>query len=101
MRKSFNGLSGIVTNLIGRNSRDGDAYVFINKSRNMMKVLRREEGGMVIYAISLDMGRMRLPESGAPDVLSSKMDSSAIVEMVQSALCSPYVRRLKFLSSRF
>lgn len=68
MRKSFNGLSGIVTNLIGRNSRDGDAYVFINKSRNMMKVLRREDGGMVIYAICVHSSSVlnRLAGMGLP-----------------------------------
>ncbi len=32
MRKSFYSLSGIVTNLMGMNVQDGDAYIFINKS---------------------------------------------------------------------
>lgn len=54
MRKSFNGLSGIETNGMCSNFRNGDMYIFMNASRNMMKMLRREEGGLVLYAIRMD-----------------------------------------------
>ena len=64
MRKSFNGLSGIVTNAMCERLRSGDVFIFVNSSRNMMKMLRQEEGGLVLYAIRLDMGRMRLPAIG-------------------------------------
>lgn len=43
MRKSFNGLSGIVTNGMDANLKGGDVYIFMNASRNMMKMLRQEE----------------------------------------------------------
>ena len=59
MRKSFNGLSGIVTNAMSERLRSGDVFIFANASRNMMKLLRQEEGGLVLYSIRLDMGRMR------------------------------------------
>ena len=38
MRKSFNGLSGIVTNGMCASLRSGDVYIFMNASRNMMKL---------------------------------------------------------------
>ncbi len=66
MRKSFNGLSGIVTNGMCADFRNGDVYIFMNAGRNMMKMLRREEGGLVLYAIRLDMGRMK-PAAMASD----------------------------------
>ena len=47
MRKSFNGLSGIVTNAMCERLRSGDVFIFVNSSRNMMKMLRQEEGGLV------------------------------------------------------
>lgn len=101
MRKSFCGLSGIVSNLMGQDSCNGDAYVFVNKSRNMMKVLRKEEGGMVIYSKRLDIGRLPLPPVGTSDeVISSLLTGIDIIEMVRSAINSPYIRRLKLLSSR-
>ena len=98
MRKSFNGLSGIVTNAMCERLRGGDVFIFVNASRNMMKMLRQEEGGLVLYAIRLDMGRMRVPSAGDEGVISMKMAYENVIEMVESALDSPYVRRMKMLS---
>lgn len=38
MRMGFNGLSGIVTNRMGMNLRDGDVFVFVNAARKRMKI---------------------------------------------------------------
>ena len=91
MRKSFNGLSGIVTNAMCEKLRSGDVFIFANASRNMMKLLRQEEGG-------LDMGRMRIPSAGSEDVISTHLAYENVIGMVKSALDSPYVRRMKILS---
>ena len=40
MRKSFYTLSGIVTNQMGKNVRDGDAFIFINANCTCMKILQ-------------------------------------------------------------
>lgn len=98
MRKSFNGLSGIVTNAMCERLRSGDVFIFVNASRNMMKMLRQEEGGLVLYAIRLDMGRMRVPSAGSEEVISTNMAYENVIGMVESALDSPYVRRIKLLS---
>ena len=101
MRKSFNGLSGIVINAMNENLRSGDVYIFTNASRNMMKMLRQEEGGLVLYSIRLDMGRMRVPVSPGGDVISSGLAYESVVGMVKSALESPYVRRMRMLAKNF
>ena len=99
MRKSFNGLSGIVTNVMCASLRSGDVYIFMNASRNMLKMLRREEGGLVLYALRLDMGRMKPAiTSSDEDVISSVISYEDIIKMVRSALESPYVRRIRMLS---
>ena len=98
MRKSFNGLSGIVTNAMGGRLY-GDVFIFVNASRNMMKLLRKEEGGLVLYCFRLDMGRMRLPYLGGEDVISTSLAYENVIGMVHSALDSPYVRRMKLLSN--
>ena len=99
MRKSFNGLSGIVTNVMCASLGSGDVYIFMNASRNMLKMLRREEGGLVLYALRLDMGRMKPAiTSSDEDVISSGISYEDIIKMVRSALESPYVRRIRMLS---
>jgi hypothetical protein len=59
LRKGFNTLSGIVTNS-GTNLRpsDGKVYLFVNRSRNTLKLLHWERGGFVIYHKRLEQGRM-------------------------------------------
>ena len=49
MRKSFYSLSGIVTEKMGKDVQEGDAFIFINKSLTNMKILHAEYGGLVIY----------------------------------------------------
>lgn len=99
MRKSFNGLSGIVTNGMCASLKGGDVYIFMNASRNMMKMLRQEEGGFVLYAIRLDMGRMKSAVRASDDeVVSTGISYEEMLAMVRSALDSPYVRRMRMLS---
>ena len=61
MRRSFYTLSGMVTNLMGRNVQDGDVYIFINRPCNSMKILHMEFGGLVIYHLKLESGSFKLP----------------------------------------
>ena len=42
MRKSYHTLSGLVTNNMGLNVRNGDVFIFINKARNRVKLLHME-----------------------------------------------------------
>ena len=100
MRKSFNGLSGIVTNAMSERLRSGDVFIFANASRNMMKLLRQEEGGLVLYSIRLDMGRMRIPVPEGEESVSTNLAYDKVVGMVKSAIDSPYVRRMRLLSKR-
>lgn len=56
MRKSFDGLCGLVSNRLGKNPMSGDVFVFINKPRNRIKLLRWETGGYVLFYKRLERG---------------------------------------------
>jgi transposase len=58
MRKGFNTLTGIVTNVSGQGLLDGSVYVFVNRARTTVKILHRECGGFVIYHKQLECGRI-------------------------------------------
>jgi len=60
MRKGFNGLSGLVRNEMGLDPLTGDVYIFINRTRNRLKLLVWEEGGFVLYYKRLEQGRFAL-----------------------------------------
>jgi len=40
----------------------GDAFIFVNRSLTSMKILHMEFGGLVIYNLKLEQGRIQLPE---------------------------------------
>lgn len=99
MRMGFNGLSGIVNNRMGMDIRSGDVFVFVNASRNRMKILHREESGLVLYALRIEMGRMRLAFSDETERSSTMLVHADLIFTAKSAMESPYVRRMKMLSS--
>ena len=56
MRKSFDGLCGIVQEQLGEPATGGDVYIFINKLRNKMKLLHWQSGGFMLYYKRLERG---------------------------------------------
>lgn len=61
MRKSFDSLSGLVQNEIGQSPVSGDVYVFINKTRNKIKLLHWAGSGFVLYYKRLESGTFEHP----------------------------------------
>jgi transposase len=56
MRKSFNGLSGIVRNELGEDPCNGDVFIFINRTRNKIKLLHWQSIGFTLYYKRLEEG---------------------------------------------
>jgi transposase len=61
MRKSFNGLCGLVQNDLEASPSNGIVYIFINKSRNKIKLLHWRSGGFLLYYKRLESGTFDLP----------------------------------------
>jgi len=70
-RKSYDGLSGLVINSLGRNPTDGSLYAFFDRSRTQVKVLYYRTGGTCLWQMRLDAGTFaELRESGGYVLLS-------------------------------
>ena len=95
MRKSYFTLSGLVRDKMGCNALNGDVYVFINKSRNRIKLLHMEPGGLVIYSKLLDRGTFRLP-TFTKDSCKSGIQWRDLVIMIEGIIENPN-QRLKRL----
>ncbi len=61
MRKSFDGLSGIVTNGLLGDPSSGDVYVFINRRRDRMKLLVWDRTGFWLFYKRLEKGTFQIP----------------------------------------
>ena len=62
MRKAINGLSAIVIDELAGNVQSGDCFIFINRAKNKVKVLRWDKNGFVIYYKRLERGKFKLPD---------------------------------------
>ena len=61
MRKSFDGLCGIVKNELGWDPCSGEVFVFVSKSKDKIKLLHWVGSGFVLYYKRLEKGRFELP----------------------------------------
>ena len=65
MRKSFDGLSGLVQNTLERNPSGGDVFIFIKKRRDKIKLLHWQGASFVLYYKRLEKGTFELPRYDA------------------------------------
>lgn len=79
MRKSIDGLSGLVSSELRRNPTSGEVFVFLNRRRTHLKLLHWEPGGFVVYFKRLEAGTSPLPKNASV----SQLTWSDIVLMVQ------------------
>lgn len=61
MRKSFDGLSGIVRNQLQKDPLHGEVFIFINKRCNQVKLLLWEGDGFSLYYKRLEKGTYEIP----------------------------------------
>ena len=96
IRKSFDGLCGLVTERLGQSPMSGDVFIFINRPRNRMKLLRWEPGGFVLFYKRLERGNFELPvlPSG---VLSQQIGYGELAMMVTGISMKYAKKRRRFL----
>jgi len=96
MRKSFDGLSGIIRNELGWNPCSGDVFIFINRTRDKIKLLHWQGIGFTLYYKRLEEGSFELLEYD-PQVGSITLSYAQIVMLVDG-LSIKNIRKRKLFS---
>ena len=66
MRKSYDGLGGVVRQGLGRDPLSGEVFIFLNRRRTMVKLLVWDRSGFVIWGKRLERGTFELPQCSEP-----------------------------------
>lgn len=95
MRKSFDGLSGLIHGRLGRDPASGEVFIFINRRRDRVKLLRWEHGGFILYYKRLESGSFELPLSD-PGSSCCQMRWAELVMMVEGIEMKNLKQRKRF-----
>jgi transposase len=93
MRKSFDGLSGLVRGHFQEDVLSGSLFVFVNRRRTYTKILYWDGDGFAIWAKRLERGTFRLPASEMERIELSPRDLSMLLEGIIPARMSRRYRR--------
>ena len=80
MRKGFEGLYGLVGDVLGHDPLSGHLFLFTNRSRSRIKALFWDGSGLWVCAKRLEKGRFRWPASA--DGASIAMRSEELAMLV-------------------
>jgi transposase len=82
MRKSFDGLCGLVRSELGADPLSGSLFVFCNRRRNMVKLLYWDRDGFALWYKRLERGSFRLPAVASGDGRIDRCQLNLLLEGV-------------------
>ena len=98
MRKSFDGLSGLVQGQLHRNPISGEVFIFVNRRRNKIKLLHWEQGGFILYYKRLESGTFELPRF-IGDAVSCQMSLPMLMLMVEGISIEKSKQRRRYFTN--
>ena len=78
-RKSFDGLSSVVTAHLSRDPLSGDLFVFKNRRGDRLKILAWQGDGFALYVRRLERGTFAFPPSDCAEVRISATELAMIL----------------------
>jgi transposase len=100
MRKSFDGLSGLVLSQMKRSPVSGEVFLFISKRKDRVKLLRWEEGGYVLYYKRLEAGTLAMPD-GVWDGESRQISWPELVLLIEGIVIEKYQQKKRFRLQKY
>lgn len=78
LRKSFNGLEGLVRERLGEDPRGGALFVFTNRSHTRLKILHWDGTGLWVSVKRLEKGTFAWPKPGQVGGVKLKLAPEAL-----------------------
>lgn len=93
MRRGAYSLSGLVRNELNRDPLSGEVFVFLNRRRSCIKLLRWEAGGFVLYSKHLEMGTYSRPAPSGRDQIISWPE---LVLMIEGIVIKKSIQKARY-----
>jgi transposase len=82
MRKSFDGLCGLIRSELGADPLSGSLFVFCNRRRNMVKLLYWDRDGFALWYKRLERGCFSLPLTSSAHARIDRLQLNLLLEGV-------------------
>jgi transposase len=79
MRKSFDGLSGLVQECFGHDLLAGHLFLFVNRRRDRLKILYFDRDGLALWYKRLEAGSFEIPATADGDGLELQAAQLAMI----------------------
>lgn len=99
MRKSFDGLCGIVKGDFQKDILEGDSFVFFNRVLDRCKILQWDRDGLILFYKRLERGCFqRVPADGQG--LAIEVDATTLMLILSGIDLSTAKRRQRFAADK-
>ena len=100
MRKSFDGLSGLVIDTLAQDPQSGHLFCFFNKRRDMMKLLYWDGTGFAIFYKRLEKGTFALFDHADGDANTFRIPAAELSLILEGIDLRGARRRKRYRESR-
>jgi len=98
MRKSFDGLSGLVEECFRQDLLTGHLFLVVNRRRDRIKVLYFDHDGLAIWYKRLEAGSFQVPDAGDRDGI--ELDPARLAMILSGIDLETARRRKRFRPAR-
>jgi transposase len=95
MRKSFDGLSGLVQSVFERDVLEGHLFVFVNRRRDRVKLLWWDHDGLALWYKRLESGTFETPRPSA-DRSHVELDATEMAMLLGGVSLASVKRRKRY-----
>jgi transposase len=95
MRKSFDGLSGLVQSVFERDLLEGHLFLFVNRRRDRVKLLWWDRDGLALFYKRLESGTFEVPRVVA-DQSHVELDATEMAMLLGGISLSSVKRRKRY-----
>ena len=88
LRKSFEGLSNEIREILGADPLSGHIFLFLNRLRTQMKMMVWTRGGFTIIHKRLEKGRFIFPSRIVPGMTSIEIDAHELSMLLEGLALS-------------
>ena len=99
LRRSFDGLAGVVKEILRQDPLSGALFMFFNKAADKMKIIWWDKSGYCVLYKRLERGTFRIPKAIEPGARSVAIEAVEMAKILEGIALPPSKRRIETIGS--